>query len=148
MNITEILPDLWIGNKFSIENNYFLKEKNIKSIINCTKDLEFNHKYKYIDNIRISIDDNHNSIENNTILYDNLHGIINYIHNKLNHNDAILIYCDTCKQRSVAIVAAYIIKYGKVSLDQSINYIKSKRSECFIPNINFYEALHKFENNQ
>ena len=43
-----ILPNLYLGNETSSLNTNFLKENNIKLIINCTKDLEFNKDYKCI----------------------------------------------------------------------------------------------------
>jgi dual specificity MAP kinase phosphatase len=144
---TEIIPDLWIGDKNSIDDITFLSENKIKCIINCTKDLDFNHSYSNAEHIKLNIDDQPNKhlFENNMEMYNKLEDVVKYIHRYLNKNESILVYCCAGKQRSATIIAAYIIKYGKVSAKQAIQYIKSKRPECFIPRVNFYMALQKFE---
>lgn len=144
---TEIIPDLWIGDKYSIEDVTFLSENKFKCIINCTKDLDFNDNYMNAENIRISVGDNPsiNLFENNMEMYDKLDDIIKYIHYHLGKNESVLVYCHAGIQRSATIVAGYIMEYGKVSAKQAIEYIKSKRSECFTPRVNFYMALQKFE---
>ncbi len=144
---TEIIPDLWIGNKYSIEDLIFLSENRFKCIINCTRDLDFNNNYTQAENIRVAIDDHPTSslFEDNMDMYHKLLDIIKYIHSCLSQNKSILVYCHACKQRSPTIVVAYIMKYGRVSAKQSIEYIKSKREDCFTPRVNFYIALQKFD---
>ena len=52
-----ILPNLYVGNKESSQNISFIKEHNIKLIINCSKNLKF-IELDDIEKIRIPIDDN------------------------------------------------------------------------------------------
>ena len=54
---TEIIPDLWIGNKHSNEDLMFLSENRFKCIINCNRDLDFNNNYTKAENNRVAIDD-------------------------------------------------------------------------------------------
>ena len=146
---TEILPDLWIGDKHSVEDLIFLSENKIKCIINCTKDLDFNHQYNQAEYIRLSIDD-HPKIsifDDNMNMYSKLEDIIKYIHSYLGRNNSVLVYCSAGKQRAPTIVAGYIMHYGKVSARQAIEYIKSKRPGCFEPAVNFYMAIQKFDKN-
>jgi len=146
-DFTEILPDLWIGNKNSINNLTFLKENNFECIINCTKELEFNKKYTRSENIKLSINDNPTTelYDNNIDMYNKLDEIIKYIHHFLTDNKSVLVYCSAGSQRSATIIATYIMYYGKVSAKQAIEYIKTKRPICFEPKVNFYLALQKFE---
>ena len=37
----EILPGLWLGNKYAALNNRWLKEQDITVVFNCTKDIPF-----------------------------------------------------------------------------------------------------------
>ena len=144
---TEILPDLWIGNSKCIENMMFLSENEFQCIINCTKDIHFNNNYTEAEQIRLAVDDNPNTnlYDNNIDMYNKLIDIITYIHRYLCQNKSVLIYCSAGKQRSATVAAAYIIKYGKVTSKQAVEYIKSKRSECFNPRVNFYLCLQKIE---
>ena len=140
---TEIIPDLWIGNKNCIEDLVFLSENQFKCIINCTKDIEYNKNYTKTENIRIVIN-NSNIFEDNKDMYNRLTEIIKYIHHYLSQNKSVLIFCQNGRQISPTIMAAYIIQYGKVSVKQAVEYIRSKREECFIPDVHFYMALQKF----
>jgi hypothetical protein len=144
---TEILPDLWIGNKNCIEDMMFLSENNFQCIVNCTKDIHFNNNYTKAEQVRLSIDDNPttNLFDNNMKMYNRMIDITKYIHYYLCQNKAVLIYCHNCQQLSPTIVAAYIMLYGKVNAKQSVEYIKTKRVDSFMPRVNFYLALQKFE---
>lgn len=144
---TEILPDLWIGNSNCIEDMIFLSENNFQCIINCTKDVHFNNNYTKAEQIRLSIDDHPttNLFDDNMEMYDKMKDIVKYIHHYLCQNKSVLVYCSAGKQRSPTIAAAYIMEYGKVMAKQAVEYIKSKRAECFEPRVNFYLALQKFE---
>lgn len=146
-NYTEILPDLWIGNKHSVEDILFLHKNKIKCIINCTKDLEFNVNYTKAENIRLMIDDHPNTTlyQDNMDLYEKLDDIVNYIHYYLCRGEGVLVFCNACKQRSPSLVAGYIMKYGEVSAKQAIEYIQTKRTDCFSPKVNFYIALQKYD---
>ena len=140
----EIFPDLWIGDLSTAMNTKFLSEKKIEFIINCGKDLEFNEKYKIVDNLRIPIDDN-DLLDSNLTLYDLLDEIVTKIHTILSQGKAVFIYCYAGTQQSVAIVVAYIMKYGHVSIKTAIGYVRSKHPKAFRPSINFEPCLQKYE---
>ena len=74
--ITEIIPDLWIGNKQSAKIIAFMAQKNIVCVINCTKDIPFYNNN--VQNIRIPIDDNLTELESKR-LYQYLDNKIWYI---------------------------------------------------------------------
>lgn len=145
--VVEIIPDLWLGNKETIENYLFLKEKKVDCMINVTRDLGFNERYKNCETIRIPVDNNFEEgmLEDNIAMYKYLEEIVTIIHKRLNKNKVVLVYCVDGKQRSATIIAGYIIKYGKVGMKQSIEYMRTKEVECFRPNINFAMTLKKFE---
>jgi len=144
---TEIIPDLWVGDRDSIEDLIFLNDNKFNLIINCTRDVEFNKHYTNCENIRLPIDDqpHRNLFQSNIDLYNKLEDIVEYIHEYLGQNKSVLIFCKEGRQRSPTVIAGYIMKYGKVSSKQAVEYIKSKRSDAFEPRINFYMTLQKFE---
>ena len=41
-NANEIVPRLWLGNAKAAHDEAFLKEKNITTVFNCSKDIAFN----------------------------------------------------------------------------------------------------------
>jgi protein-tyrosine phosphatase len=135
---TEILPNLWLGDINDSKNTLWIELNNIKAILNCTKDLPFT-----IDNIakyRIKVHDNLEiqEIEN---LFDYLEPATEIIYKHLRNNEAVLVHCFAGKQRSASIVAGYLIKYGKLSVNSAIDCIKSKRNIAFCPGPNFKSAL-------
>ena len=143
---TEIIPDLWIGDQRSIKNTKFLKENKFSCIINCTKNIEINEDYMGTEIVNIMIGENEHTdlLKDNLELYKKIDDIVEYIHRYLCKNKSVLVYCQGCIQRAPTIVAAYIMKYGKVDIDKAINDIKTKRENCFQPRVNFYLTLQKY----
>ena len=128
-----ILPNLYIGNSTSSENLKFLKENNIKLIINCTKKIQFINNFE-AKKIRIPIDDNR-VFKNYDIL--NYLEVLDTIQEYRNRNQNILIHCHIGSQRSATIVLLYLIKKLKYTYEQGYNLLKVKRPICFFPFNNF-----------
>lgn len=145
---TEILVGLWIGDKNDAHNLSFIKNNNIKSIINCTSEIDF----AVCDNIkkyRISIDDYSSKKEqylyNNKKILKHFDTICDIIHQYILNNESILIHSNLGKQRSVAICVAYLIKYSQLDKKDIIHCIKTKNTSFFSPFSNFAYALDKFQ---
>ena len=143
MSVCQILSNLWLGDIRIAKNKLFFDENNIKVVINCSKDIPFYSNYT--NNIRISVDD---SLKNKDInlLYEYIPKAVEYIHNNILESNNILIHCYAGKQRSASIVVAYLMKYGNLSLKDSILSVCSKREIVFTPSINFKKTLIKYEN--
>lgn len=142
MSVCEILPNLWLGNINSAKNKSFFDDHNINIVLNCTKDIPFYSNYTK--NIRISVDDN---LEDSEIdkFYLYIEKAVDLLNIELMNNKNILVHCYAGKQRSASIICCYLIKYANMSLLESIEAIKSKRLIVFTPEINFKNALIKFE---
>ena len=138
MIFIEILPNLWIGNNEILK----VKEKlNINFIINCTKDLHFLGKYsQYKMEMK-------NNLEKYEIIkmYEYLNETSEFIYKKLLENNSVLVVCETSNQKSASIIAAYIIKYGKINMNNTINSIRTKHNTAFYPAIDYKNALEMFE---
>ena len=145
-NAAEIIPNIWIGDRNDAHNIRFIREFDIKLIVNCTKNIAFHQKYTH-QKIRVNIDDKDtsDSIVENKKLYHCLIDLTKTIHTYLQKNQAILVHCYAGAQRSAAVVAAYLIKYGKIDYRTAVKYIQSKRVKCFNPGINFGAALLRYE---
>tara|TARA_Y100000385_G_scaffold291870_2_gene373404 strand:+ start:7486 stop:7932 length:447 start_codon:yes stop_codon:yes gene_type:complete len=142
MAVCEILPHLWLGDIRSAKNKIFFDDNNIEIVINCTKDIPFFSNYTT--NIRISINDN---LEEEEIdkFYLYIDKAVNLINKELLNFKNILVHCYAGKQRSASIISCYLMKYANMSLKESIESVKSKRSVAFTPGINFSKSLLQFE---
>jgi hypothetical protein len=142
----EILPHFWIG--YYKENLHIIKTKKIKNIIHLSKDEPFIKKND-IEQIRVPIDyDENQSLEvQNNIMYQHLYDITDYIHEKIINNSNILLIGYINKQDIDTIVISYFIKFGKLTIRESILFYKSKKEHIFNPKCSFYHALNKFYNN-
>jgi protein-tyrosine phosphatase len=55
------------------------------------------------------------------------------------------VHCHAGRQRSAAVIAAYIMKYEGLDLTETIRYMRSRKPDVFRPNINFLPVLQKVE---
>lgn len=138
----EIIHNLYIGDSDSIYQKFFVKQKKI-IVINATPSIKFNKKIKSTLNYRIPILDDLTE-KSNLYLFFELPNIVKIINHYLNLNYIVLIHCRAGRQRSCAIVAAYLMKYKNLSIDESIYKIKKKRPFAFFGNVNFKLALNNY----
>ena len=139
----EILPNFWIN--FFLGNYTLIKEKNITNIIHLSKNENF---IKNIDTeqIRIPIDydDNSSLDQKNNIIYQHLFDVTDYIHDKINNNGRVLLLGSEDRQDIDVFITAYLIRYGKLNINTSISFLKSKKENIFIPKCFFFHSLNKF----
>ena len=60
-NAHEIIPGLWLGNRSASQDIDWLKEKDISTVFNATKDIPFSPVIKHA--YRIPVDDNLEPVE-------------------------------------------------------------------------------------
>ena len=141
-NAHEIIPRLWLGNFSAAKDEYFLKDKGIEAVFNCTKDLPFHptvHR-RY----RVPVDDNLQADEiRNMELW--AYEIVYKLHKEYSEGHSILVHCAAGMQRSPAVVAMYLIAIGGMKSEDAMAYIKSKRPVAFYMNANFGKAIRGFE---
>lgn len=132
----EIIPNLYLSSYHQIDLTHYTNP----FILNCTKNLDMVNN----DNIRIAVDDNgtHKALE---ILLDALPEVIDKIHQRLNQNQTVIVHCLAGRQRSAAVVAAYLMDKHSYSLDDAIEHIKKKKIDAFFPNVNFIWSLEQYE---
>ena len=70
-------------------------------------------------------------------LYNYLDKESDLIYKHLQNNQSILVHCYAGKQRSASIIVAFLMKYARMSLNDSIMSIRTKRLTAFNPSINF-----------
>lgn len=138
---TWIIDNIYLGNGYNASNYKIIEEKNIKTIINVTKEIdnyfEYTNEFNYI---KIPINDT-----NTSSLFNHFDTLLKYI-NKHQQNDGnILIHCFAGRSRSATIVTLYLMHKYNMSLDNAIEYIKKKRNIINI-NVTFYKELKKWNN--
>ena len=141
-NADEILPGLWLGNYKASQDTDFLKKNNIRTVFNCTKDIPF-HPFT-IRRFRVPVDDNLQQQEiRNMELWS--YEIVANMAKEYKAGNKILVHCAAGMQRSAAAVAMFLIATQRVSKEQAMNYIRSKRPIAFMPMANFDKAITGFE---
>ena len=138
MIFIEIIPNLYIGDQEIVKS---INKLNINSVINCTKDLHFLGRYnEYTLDIK-------NNLEKYEIIkmYEYLDETVEFIYKNIMNDKSILVFCENGNQKSAIVVAAYLIKYGKINKSEAIKNIRSKHESAFFPEINFGISLDMFE---
>jgi protein-tyrosine phosphatase len=129
----EILPNLFIGNYYSI------KLQKYDLIINCTKDL--NDNFIKSKKIRIPINDNY-LFKNNEIL--NYIHFLDIIDENLKNNKKVLVFCKFGFQRSATITLLYLIIKKKINKSEATDLIKNQRTISFFLLNNFKHIIEKY----
>ena len=147
-NAKKILDGLWLCDLKAAEYYLFLKQYNIKYIINLSaQDIKKFTHIKYID---IPIKDSDlGDISYCVIkkLFDYCADIINML---LINGFNVVINCKRGHHRSASMIVAYLIKHKGYSLENAINFIRNKRPLALRGNrnilfhmITYYEDLQK-----
>ena len=161
---------LWIGDYKAALDMDFITKNNISFIVNCTPDRPYiyqtfnfnknNSRVKYLETVRIPINDSPD-IETNNEFYKYLKKIIPCIQDQfLNKKKNILIHCAAGKSRSASVVAAFLFTLLKCKNEQTqncyignselminiINYMITRRPCVFFygTKLNFKNAIEKY----
>lgn len=138
----EILPGLWLGNKYAALNDRWLKEQDITVVFNCTKDLPFSPSIKK--QYRIPIDDNLKAEEiRNMTLWS--HEAVYKVLAEYNKNQKVLVHCAAGMQRSATVVGMFLIATKGMTWQQAISYIQGIRLIAFRDQPNFKDSLIAFD---
>ena len=134
----EIIPDLWICKIRDLKK----LDDNVH-IINCSEKLKFIGKFKeYKDEIK------QNMLKYEIIqLYKFVINTIDEIEKLLIDNKNVIVTCSTGLQFSPLVIIAYLVKYGKLSKEESIELFKTKKENILEDDLFFHNILNKIESN-
>ena len=140
---TKINSNIYIGNINAAQNNDFIKNNAITTIINCSKEIPFyqNHTKNY----RIPLNDDL-SIASIVLMTHYLKHLTPIINNHLNNGEKLFIHCRAGMQRSATFLAGLLMYRYKLDKQAAITLIRNKRYICFLPSGNFNISLDIYGN--
>ena len=129
-----ILPKLYLSSFADIDTS-----DDDLFIVNCSKDLDMKHSNNY----RISVNDDmcDDSIK---IMYESFTDVVDIIDINLKNNKTVIVHCFAGIQRSAAVICAYLMIHG-YTLEDAILFMRQKKHDVFIGNINFIVSLQKLQ---
>ena len=149
----KITDKVYIGNFQAAKDREFFQNKNIKAVLNCTKEIDvpnhFAHK-KDIEYMRIPVDDSLKE-KDFKLMYEYMPCIVEFIHKHADiAKNNILVHCVEGKQRSAISVAAYLVGKHGMTPHAACKRVLSKRPIAFHAglSLNFDQALEKYYKKQ
>lgn len=143
MHSVEIVPGLMIGNRDAALDQAFHEDIRYGMVMNCTPDIPFlqNNFTRYW---RVPILDigEASDVEQLAIF---LPTLVKQIDKTLKANMTVLVHCAAGRQRSAAVIAAYLMKTQNLTCEKAIAFVQSKKRDTFFPEANFYNALKDYE---
>ncbi len=139
----EIIPRIWLGNRYAAADTDFIRQHNITVIVNATKNLPFAlgvDTYKY----RVPVDDNLEEVEIKNMGKWSAE-IVYKVLDQYKKGATILVHCAAGMQRSAAIVAMLLIVIKDMTTNEAIEYVRSRRRIAFFPGANFKRSIQHFE---
>lgn len=142
----KITDKIYLGNIQSANDKSFFKEKNIKAVLNCTRDIPNHFAHKNIEYMRIPVDDSLKQ-KDFDYMYQFMPCIVEFIHkHTILQKNNILVHCYAGRQRSAISVAAFLVSHLNMTPHDACKMILEKRPEAFHfgYSLNFDQALNKF----
>eukprot|EP01080_Neovahlkampfia_damariscottae_P001048 gene1048-10567_t len=136
--MSQILPYLYLGDSCFGLDEKELDEKKIKSVVNISGHTTKEIQSKFENYLFISIKDH--PTENIKLYFEETS---NFIENHKNEG-RVLVHCGEGVSRAPTIVLCYLMKYKKLTLEESYWYTRFKRMQIN-PNNGFFRHLLTFE---
>lgn len=141
-NADQIIPRVWLGNRFAALDEDWLSENEIDTVFNCTKDLPF---HKTIQNrFRVPVDDNLEAVEINNMTKWSPE-IAYKILREYKAGKHILVHCAAGMQRSAAAMVFFLITLTGENAPKLMSMIRKKRPIAFVPHANFRKSIEYYD---
>lgn len=141
-NANEIVPRVWLGNRFAALDEKWLSQNNISVVFNCTKDIPFHPTAKI--RYRVPVDDNLQADEINNMTRWSPEIAYKVIH-EYNQGHNILIHCAAGMQRSAAVMTMFLITLTGETAPVLMSHIRRKRPIAFVPQVNFRKSIEYYD---
>lgn len=146
-NVDKIMSKLYLGNIKASKDPEFFKNKNIKAVLNCSKDIPNTFRNaKDIEYMRIPIDDSLKEVDfQKAYLF--MPAAVEFIYkNAILEKKNVFVNCYAGRQRSAIMIAAFLVAKMKMTPLQAVKYIVDRRVEGFHfgLSLNFEKSLLKY----
>lgn len=131
-NVDKIINRIYLGNNRAAKDRVFFKEKNIKAVLNCSKDIPSKFKSDpSIEYMRIPIHDSLKEVDiEKAFLF--MPAAIEFIHKHVAiEKKNILVHCWAGRQRSAIMVVAYLVTKHGMTPEEASKLLIKKRPEVF-----------------
>lgn len=141
-DVSEVLPNLWLGNKNSALDINFINKFKIKHIVNVTVDTP--NAFPFVQYLHIPINDLDTCDKDLLSLFDKA---TSFIYSALIKKEPVLVHCLRGHHRSASVVCAFMIRYLHVEYFDALTYINKirqcamRRKTCMV-NALFSYYLH------
>jgi len=144
---TEVFADIYIGNYRSASSSRFLAQRGIGGIVNCTANIPNHFSCEQdLQYLRVPVHDNIAQRDVNKLL-GYFPVACEFIHKvRVLEGKPVLIHCQAGKQRSAAVVAAFLIKYHGYRPHDAVQFLLRKKPNVFHhgQHVNFAAALNSW----
>ena len=141
-NADEIIPRVWLGNRYAALDEDFLHENKIDAVFNCTKDLPFHDSMT--NRFRVPVDDNLEANEINNMTKWSPE-IAYKILREYKSGKHILVHCAAGMQRSAAAMTFFLITLTGEHAPKLMSMIRKIRPIAFVPSANFSKSIEYYD---
>lgn len=143
----KIMNRIYLGNFQAAKDKQFFKDKNIRAVLNCSKDIP-NHfgNDKTIEYMRIPVEDSLKQ-KDYDLMFEFMPTIVQFIHKHANiQKNNILVHCWAGRQRSAIAIAVFLVDKCGLEPKEACKLVLDKRPEAFHfgKSLNFDQALNKY----
>lgn len=143
----KILPNIYLGDKRAATSSTFFSKADVTSVLNMTPNVSnaFCGK-ETIEYLRIPVYDSHGKRDVGR-MYSYFPIITEFMYkNSVMENKNVLVHCALGRQRSCAAIAAYLIKFYKMTPLQAMDFIIARKPDSFHwgKSANFAKSLNRW----
>ena len=121
--------ELWIGSAADAADDGWLREHDVRLVVNCTRHLPFT-KMKGVDLVRVAV---HDDPSENANMFEALPGATLEVARALDNGRNVLVHCHAGMQRSATVAAAAHYRMGVGKLKDIMVSIRRNKGETFPP---------------
>ena len=137
-SIHQITDHIYISDFNAALNPSILQKFAIDMVVNCTRDERY--CVLPLEYINIPIDDPPTK-DQLVYLQQYYINFVDHLYKRITSGKKVLVHCHAGQQRSPAMVVGYLMLVSKMSMNDAINHVRSKRPQAFITGINYISFL-------
>ena len=140
--VTQICPGLFLGGEESALDVRLHQKLSLALVVNCSNHIPFSKSAngRICHYVKVPVEDNLRVKEVNKMAK-LLPSTIAKIHDTLADGKSVLVHCRLGRQRSAAVVAAYLMYRDGMTPENAMQMVKELQPDAFQPFPNFSSAL-------